>query len=151
MIAISLMGVFTIGIYFFMNPIVDFSHDTENGIKFRRETWGEVVEMAKKEHKLIFLDVYATWCGPCKKLKKNTFADPKVGTFFNSNFINLSLDGEQAEGLALMKKYGLRGFPSLLIIDENGNVIAETGGYQSPDKIIKFGNSALNNEKTLQE
>ncbi len=49
------------------------------GIMFHEGTWAEALELAKSENKPIFLDVYATWCGPCKRLKKNTFSDQEVG------------------------------------------------------------------------
>ncbi len=53
----------------------------EAGIEFHVGTWQEALELAKKDNKLIFLDISASWCEPCKLLKKNTFPDEKVGAF----------------------------------------------------------------------
>ena len=61
---------------------------TAAGISFIEGDWKKVLAKAKAEKKLIFVDAYATWCGPCKKLQKEVFPDAAVGSFFNKNFIN---------------------------------------------------------------
>ena len=132
-----------VAVYAFNNPKVDFKADNKEGIQFHKGKWNEALALAKKENKLIFLDIYATWCGPCKKLKKNTFSDERVGEFYNSNFINVALDGEQAEGLMLANKYHLMGYPSLLFIDSDGNVVVQSGGYQNSNEFIALGKSIL--------
>lgn len=106
---------------------------------FIKELGKKPYNLLKKENKLIFLDIYATWCGHCKKLKTKTFSNEKVGNFYNQNFINVALDGEKGEGADLMKKYNLNSFPSLLFIDNTGKVIAESRGYQNAEELIKFG------------
>ena len=47
---------------------------------------------------MIFLDAYASWCGPCKMLQKNVFTKKAVGDFYNSKFINVKMDMEKGEG-----------------------------------------------------
>lgn len=135
--------IVVIAIYAFNNPIVDFKEDNKEGIQFHKGTWNEALALAKKENKLIFLDIYATWCGPCKKLKKNTFSNEEVGKLYNSNFINVALDGEQAEGEMLANRYNIGEYPSLLFIDSTGNVVEQSGGYMSPERLIQLGNSVL--------
>jgi len=135
--------IIVMAVYAFSNPKVDFKADNKQGIQFHKGNWSEALELAKKEHKLIFLDIYATWRGPCKKLKKHTFSDEKVGQFYNSNFINVSFDGEQEEGLKLVNQYQLTGYPSLLFIDENGKVVTQSGGYHNSDELIALGKSVF--------
>ena len=38
------------------------------GIEFQKERYAEVLEMAKKQNKLVFIDIYTSWCGPCKHM-----------------------------------------------------------------------------------
>ena len=135
----ALIAITALVVYAFTNPKVDFKADTKEGIQFHKGTWEEALQLAKKENKLIFLDIYTTWCGHCKKLKTKTFSNEKVGNFYNQNFINVALDGEKGEGADLMKKYNLNSFPSLLFIDNTGKVIAESRGYQNAEELIKFG------------
>ena len=115
-IQFGIIAVLFLSVYAFTNPQVDFTRNTETGIQFQNEKWITALQRAKKENKLIFLDVYAVWCGPCKRLKKNTFSNAEVGQVFNHKFINLAMDGEKGEGPDLMEQYRLTSFPSLLFI-----------------------------------
>jgi thioredoxin 1 len=118
--------------------------DSESkGIQFFEGTWEEALALAKQENKLIFLDVYATWCGPCKRLKANTFPDPEVGYLYNSHFINVMVDGEKGEGPELRRKYGVRGYPTLLFIDHEGNVVERTSGYRNSAQFLNWGQKVV--------
>ena len=75
------------------------------GIKFEKLTIKQGLEKAKKENKKFFIDVYATWCGPCKYLDKSVFTDQDLGDFMNENFVCLKLDGELADGESLMIEF----------------------------------------------
>ena len=57
------------------------------GIQFREGSWKEILEIAKKENKLVFVDNYTSWCGPCKKMVSEVFPLKEVGDFYNANFI----------------------------------------------------------------
>jgi thioredoxin 1 len=127
--------------YAFNNLSTDFKTDKNDGIQFYRGSWNEALQLAKKENKLIFLDIYATWCGPCKKLKKNSFSNAEVGKFYNVNFINVSLDGEQGDGAMLANQYSLSGYPSLLFIDATGKIVTATFGYHNPSELLDIGKS----------
>jgi len=129
------------GIYFYNNPIVDFKADKAEGIHFQRGDWNQALSLARKENKLIFLDIYATWCGPCKKLKSHSFSNNRVGSFFNTHFINVSMDGEKGEGAMLSAQYNLNSYPSLYFIDGTGKVVSYSGGYQSSDELLDLGKS----------
>jgi thiol:disulfide interchange protein len=114
-----------------------------NGIIFFKGSWKEAVQEAQKENKPIFLDVSASWCGPCKMLKLSTFTDKDAGSFYNKNFINISIDGEIGEGPQIAQELGLSGYPSLYFFDQNGNLLLYTMGYQKPAELIEAGKAAL--------
>ena len=116
----------------------------EAGIEFHQGSWSEALKKAQQEKKPVFLDVYATWCGPCKMLKARTFPNEEVGEFYNANFINVAVDGEKGEGLELARKYKVRGYPTLLFIDSEGKVIAQTAGYRNPKQFIQIGEQVIN-------
>tara|TARA_R110002096_G_scaffold408842_2_gene608082 strand:+ start:2141 stop:2395 length:255 start_codon:yes stop_codon:yes gene_type:complete len=61
------------------------------GIDFSKGNWKTIKEQAKEENKLIFVDAYTTWCGPCKIMDKNVFSDQKVGAFYNQELKDQSL------------------------------------------------------------
>ncbi len=119
----------------------------ERGITFIEQDWNSALKQAKVEKKLIFLDIYASWCGPCKMLKANTFSDGKVGEFFNKTFVNVSVDGEKGVGPQLAQKYRIQAYPSLIVTDGDGNPVLYTMGYIPPATLIEFAKAALNKKQ----
>lgn len=117
--------------------------ELETGISFHQGTWDEALTLTKEKGKPVFLNISASWCGPCKRLKANTFADPEVGKLFNSGFINVMVDGEKGEGIHLARKYKIRGYPTLIFIDSEGQLIAQTAGYRTPEQLIEIGKQVL--------
>lgn len=92
------------------------------GIAFEKGTWQEALNKAKAENKLIFMDCYTSWCGPCKMLARDVFTDPDVAKFFNEHFVNVKFDMEKGEGVTLKEKYGVNAFPTLNFIDAQGEL-----------------------------
>jgi thioredoxin 1 len=115
--------------------------ESSKGIQFYMGTWNEALAIARKENKIIFLDLSATWCGPCKSLKANTFTNAEVAEYYNANFINVELDGEKGDGAALVRKYEVKGYPTLLFISPNGKTVKEALGYQDVNEFLELGRS----------
>ncbi|MBN2807677.1 MAG: thioredoxin family protein [Prolixibacteraceae bacterium] len=109
------------------------------GIHFHQGTWDEALALAKKENKLIFLDISASWCPPCKLLKANTFTNAEVGYLFNTQFINVAVDGEKGEGIALARKFQVSAYPTLLFINAEGKVVKKAMGYHPPNEFLNLG------------
>lgn len=119
----------------------------KGGIQFMESNWQKAKAEAKKQHKLIFLDAYATWCGPCRMLKKQTFPNKEAGDFFNKNFINVAMDMEKGDGPALSEQFRIDAYPTLIIADELGNAITYTKGFIEPKQLIEFGQYGLSLKK----
>ena len=113
------------------------------GIEFFEGTWQEALAEAKKQEKVIFVDAYATWCGPCKRMSKSVFPNRKVGDFYNKNFINMKLDMERGEGLKFRKEYPVSAFPTLFYIDYTGKIVQKVKGARDVDGFIQLGKKAL--------
>ena len=123
---------------------------SQDGIKFGKQSFAQTLEQAKKENKLIFLDAFASWCGPCKLLDQNVFPKNEVGDYFNANFLNLHIDMEKGEGIEIAKKYSIYSYPTLLFIDGDGKVVYKAAGYMSPQELISIAKEAVNPENTLE-
>jgi thiol-disulfide isomerase/thioredoxin len=113
------------------------------GIEFFHGTWPEALEKAKSEEKLIFVDAFASWCGPCKRMSSQTFPDPKAGEFFNANFINVKIDMEKPENSEFAGKYPVGSYPTLMFIDAAGKVVLKDIGAKSVDQLLETGQKAL--------
>lgn len=108
------------------------------GIKFSSITLDKAKAEAKSKKKKIFIDVYTTWCGPCKEMAKTTFTDGEVGKVFNDKFVNVKLDAENdADGPSVSSTYKVNAYPTLLFLDENGKLIKKLVGKQSKEKLIQ--------------
>ena len=75
-------------------------------------------------------------------LKRKTFTDAGVVTYFNAHFVDASFDGEAGDGIMLANKFQIQGYPALFILDEDGKVVATTMGYQSPVQLLQFAREA---------
>jgi len=116
-------------------------HATE--IHFIEDSWNEALKQAAAQHKYIFVDAYATWCGPCKMLRATTFKDAKVAAFFNQNFVNISIDMEKGMGLQLAQQWRLEAYPTLIIFNPQGKPVLGSVGYIKADELLKFGKQGL--------
>lgn len=113
------------------------------GIVFIENSWLEALHQAQLKNKYIFVDAYATWCGPCNLLKNTTFKNSKAAAFFNANFINVAIDMEKGDGPDLAQQWGIQAYPTLLVFDSNGKPVTGTMGYMGANALIKFGKLAL--------
>ena len=93
-----------------------------DGVNFFEGTFRQAKEKAKKENKLIMLDAYTTWCGPCKVLKNKVFPNKELGDYINANFVSIGVDMEAGEGPALANMYPIEGYPTILFMDATGKV-----------------------------
>lgn len=119
-----------------------FGQEVE-GIKFIKEDLAQAQTLAASSDKIIFVDAYTTWCGPCKMMDRTTFKDESVAKFYNENFVNLKMDMEKGEGPSLSKLYSVRGYPSLLFLNAGGELVHRSLGFQDGEKFLKLGKSAF--------
>ncbi|MBL4662098.1 MAG: thioredoxin fold domain-containing protein [Flavobacteriaceae bacterium] len=121
-------------------------------------TMDEALAAQEKEPKKIIMDVYTTWCGPCKLLDKNTFGNKKVADFINENYYPVKFNAEGPEEVTYQgftytnpnyqsERRGrnathfftdalkLNGYPSIVFFEENGTLIQAVPGYKSPQDL----------------
>lgn len=107
------------------------------GIRFlENKTFSEALQLAKENDKLLFVDCYTSWCGPCRMMSNKVFTQKQVGDYFNAEFINIKVDMEKGEGPELHKRFNVRAYPTFLFIDGNGNEVNRIVGGSEADKFL---------------
>ena len=122
----------------------------EAGIRFSKDSLlSDALARSKKEGKLVFIDCYTSWCGPCKYLAKEIFPQKEVGDFYNSHFINLSFDMEKGEGIKIRKKYAVQAYPTLLFLNAEGETVHVGIGAGDANMLVELGKTALDDTRNL--
>lgn len=134
---------------FAVTTIVTSSH-AQTGIQFSNATWQEMLSEARQTGKLIFMDAYAVWCGPCKWMNQNVFPVPSVANLYNRNFVNAYIDMEKGEGIALRQQYNVRAYPTYLFINGNGEVVHRIVGSCDTSAFMQAALDALSPFRSLQ-
>jgi len=116
-----------------------------------KKDWDEAKENALKSGKDIFLDIYATWCGPCKMMDSDVYTVAEVGNFFNASYINLKVDGESDFGTVLASQYKLTAYPSMYFINSSEELLYEAVGYRAPEALIETGKLVKESGKRYME
>lgn len=103
----------------------------------------EAQEEAQQTGQIIFVDVYTTWCGPCKMMERQVFADEEVAERMGAFFVNLKADAE-AGGRLVASKYNVNAYPTLLFLKPDGTLIKRYIGALGKDEFLTAANKALN-------
>ncbi len=122
------------------------------GICWEQDTSFESLLLkAKIENKPIFMDCYTSWCAPCKLMVKNVFPQEKVGDFFNRNFICAKWDMEKGEGPRLLEKFEIRAFPTMLLINPDGDAGFQLVGGKDAEELIEAFKAGLENYRSFED
>lgn len=106
-------------------------------IQFDEGSFTEVLAKAKREKRMVFMDCYTSWCGPCKIMEQEVFSREEVGQFMNTRFVNVKLDMEKGEGRELAKEYQVKVYPTFLILNEDGEVIHKMVGGMKAEEFLQ--------------
>ncbi len=115
------------------------------GIRFEKsDVLSDALDKAERNGKLVFVDLYTTWCIPCKVMDEEVFTDQNVIDVLNDNFISLKVDAEKGNGTNLAFLFQAQVYPTLLFLDQKGNIIERNNGSLSQTQLIDMASRALN-------
>ncbi|WP_294278260.1 thioredoxin family protein [uncultured Chryseobacterium sp.] len=127
---------------------------SQESIQFQDVPFKDLIAKAKKENKIIFIDAYASWCGPCKMMERNVFTKKPVGDYFNTNFVNARFDMEKGEGREIAAKFGVRSYPTYLFLNGDGELVSQNFGYMEESLFLSMAqdvNSPNNKKGSLKD
>ena len=104
---------------------------------------------AKKEKKYVFIDFYATWCGPCKMMDRQVYTDSTVAKAA-AKFVNRKVDAEKGEGIELAKRYGITAYPTMVIVDATGKEVNREQGFRPAVQFARFLDDTREGRGTIE-
>jgi thioredoxin-related protein len=130
------------------------------GIQFNQtDNWEKIKKTALENNKYIFVDCYATWCGPCKLMDKEVYPKAEIGKFMNFNFISIkvqidtsSQDNEYIkkrydDAHEIATKYKVTKLPTFLFFSPEGKIVHRSTGALRDTDFIKVSLNALHPDK----
>ena len=116
-----------------------------DGIVFHDMTLPEAQAKAEQEGKLVFVDCYTPWCGPCKAMAKNIFPLDSCGQYMNPRFVSVMKDLEAEDNVYIAEKYGVKIYPTFLILRPDGSLYHRIvgGAVKTAGKFIDRVENAL--------
>jgi len=127
-------------------------------------TFGKALETSKKDKKPIYVYLYGTYCGWCKKFNKETLSDTTIINKLSQHFVITKLNtastetqefqGEQVSERQIATIFAVRGVPSNVFMDSLGTIIAKIPGYMPPDKftpVLQYISDGWYKDMTYQE
>lgn len=109
---------------------------------FEEKSFDALLAMAKEQDKLIFIDAYTTWCGPCKMMSAKVFPQEAVGDVYNEKFINAKFDMEKGEGPGLATRFNVRAYPTYLFVNGDGEMVHKGLGYIPAEELLALAEVA---------
>lgn len=112
--------------------------EAPEGIVFSHDSFAGLQQKAAAGGRLLFVDCYTSWCGPCRSMANNVFTRKEVGAYFNSRFVCAKINMEKGEGVELGKRYQVSAYPTLLFLDATGKVLKKVVGYKTPEQLLEL-------------
>jgi thiol:disulfide interchange protein len=110
------------------------SHQSKGLIPWQANYTTASVE-ARTDHKLVLLDFYADWCGPCRAMAAETWSDKRVADAVSSYIpVHVNVD----DNPQLSQHFGVQGIPNVVLVDGNGTVIAQHAGEMRPGEFLMW-------------
>lgn len=106
-------------------------------VRFEPVSTDGLRELAVGSGKLVFIDLYATWCRPCRMMERDVFSRRDVGEFMNRYFVCARYDTDKATGRELLKRYGNNAVPTFLIFDIEGQLLGRIQGASSAEEFLQ--------------
>lgn len=105
-------------------------------VRFETKSADAVREIAVKQGKPVFIDLYATWCPPCRLMEREVFSRKDVGEFMEKRFVAAKYDVDKTTGRELMQRYGTGAIPLYLVFDTDGELLGRIEGASEAETFM---------------
>ena len=112
----------------------------------KSKTLTNVLEDAQSSGKIVFLDMYTTWCAPCKIMDEQVYTDPEVENLLDNNMVSYKVDAEKDNGPDLTVIFNVQVYPTLIFLDDKGREIVRSDGALSTTGFLELAQRALDQQ-----
>jgi len=135
------------------------------GIYFRNfDSFGQLLHQARIENKSVFIDAFATWCVPCRKMDNEVYTIKEIGELMNSNFISVRVQFDRtnkdnnairrwySDANALSEKYHINAFPTFIFLNSSGEILLKDVGFKDEQEfknLIQLASDSKRNYSSL--
>jgi len=126
----------------FSSPLRQDKTAATGAIAFLKSDFAMRLDSAQKASQPVFIDFYTDWCGPCRRMDKDVFTDGRVSDFFNQSFLNLKVNAEKGEGIALARKFNVGAYPTMIFLNGKGVEKERIVGMATAANLQKAGKKA---------
>lgn len=121
-----------------------------DGVVFRNLKFNDALKAAKKEKKMVFLDCYTAWCGPCAMMAREIFPQKECGDAMNNKFVSIKIDMEKGEGVELAKRLAIKSYPTFIVFNADGSEVNRiVGGSATANEFITRLEQAIDPSNSL--
>ena len=113
--------------------------------EFKNLNYNDALAMAKAEDKMVFIDFYTDWCGPCKRMAKEVFPRKEIGDYLNSRYVCIQLNAEK-DGKNLAKTLHVDAYPTFIVLDTTGHPLFRIVGGMDETRFINRMEENINPE-----
>jgi thiol:disulfide interchange protein len=112
------------------------SQPPESKIPWRQDFTAALAE-SKQVGKPALLVFGATWCPPCKRMKRQVWPDEQVTEAVEAGFVPMYIDVDDPTHAEVVARYQVRGIPTVLVVDSTGEIINK-GSTMSRSETLAF-------------
>lgn len=144
------------GVFSFFSLMLLALSVSAQGIRFDSTSgWKEIREDAKAQNKYIFVDLYATWCGPCKMMDAQVYPASEAGDAYNNKFIsvriqtdktnadNESIKSRYQDADQMAAEYHIQAYPTLLFFSPEGKLVYRREGATNLKGFVELAQKAI--------
>jgi thiol:disulfide interchange protein len=120
----------------------DHSKKSSSSLPFTDLSFEEALARARAEKKLVFVDLYADWCGWCTRMDEDVFTNARVQHAL-LDFIPIKVDADRGGGRSVAARYSVTGLPAFLLLNGDGEVVRRFDGYLPIEEfLVRLGRSS---------
>lgn len=106
-------------------------------VQFAAADWENSKSRAMTEGKLYFVDFDASYCATCRNMDESTYMSERLASYISKNVVAVRVDVQDFDGVMWSQQYEVEALPTMLIFNEQGELVKRIVGYKSADDLIE--------------